>query len=160
MFSGAILPVAALATLSGCAASVSPQDAEGGPTFIQMPVTQQGLLGATPQLLSAAFGKPALLRVEGPAQVWLYHGAGCGLNLVLYPDTAGTPRVALAAPTADGGDAASCSAALARDHVAGAVQPMADQIAAPPAATPVALPSPSPAAPSAAADGLEPPSSS
>jgi hypothetical protein len=156
MFFGVIVPLAAFATLPGCVTDASTQSAEGGPTFIQMPVSQQGLMGATPQLLSAAFGKPALLRVEGTAQVWLYHDAGCGLNLVLYPDSAGTPRVAMAAPTQDGGDPAACSAALARDHVAGAVQPIADQAAAPP----VSLPGNMSAAPSAAADSLEPPSSS
>jgi hypothetical protein len=158
MILGAILPITVLVTLSGCTTGAASQDAEGGPTFIQMPVSQQGLLGATPQLLSAAFGKPAILRVEGTAQVWLYHDSGCGLNLVLYPDTTGTPRVALAAPTEDGGDPAACSASLARDHVAGTAQPMAEQIA--PGATPVSLPGPAQAAPSAATDGLEPPSSS
>jgi hypothetical protein len=127
--------------------------ADGGPTFIQMPVDSQGLVGATPQILSAAFGKPAILRVDGSAQVWLYHDSGCGLNLVLYPDRAGTPRVAMAAPIDGDGTASACSAALARDHVAGVSQG-ALETAAPPAATlPVAVPP-------AAGDALERPSSS
>jgi hypothetical protein len=108
---------AALLGIAGCAPT-DVQAQAGGPTFMEMPLNQAGLVGATPQLLDAAFGKPAILRTEGTAQVWLYHDAGCGLNLVLYPDNTGTPRVAMAAPTADGADPAACSASLARDHVA------------------------------------------
>jgi hypothetical protein len=146
------LPILAVSTLCGCAAPDT-QMADGGPTFIQMPVNSDGLVGATPQILNAAFGKPAILRIDGSAQVWLYHDSGCGLNLVLYPDRAGTPRVAMAAPTDGDASAAGCSAALARDHVAGLGQPPL-QMAAPPA---VAAPA---AAPAAAGDALERPSSS
>ncbi len=62
--------------------------------------------------LDAEFGKPVLLRVDGTAQVWLYHSAVCGLNLILYPDNAGVPRVADAVP--DNGDPASCMESLQR----------------------------------------------
>jgi hypothetical protein len=147
--------------------------ADSGPSFIQMPADAQGLVGATPQSLSAAFGHPAILRVEGTAQVWLYHESGCGLNLVLYPDAAGTPRVAMAAPTDAGGNAAACSAALARDHLAGLDQPVAESqapapLAPPPASIPAALPVVAPPGASEAgsrldgpgAAGLERPSSS
>jgi hypothetical protein len=126
-----------------------------------MPV--DSLVGATPQSLSAAFGRPAILRVDGAAQVWLYHDAGCGLNLVLYPDGTGTPRVAMASPTEDGGDAAACSAALERDHVAGLARPVAQtQVAIPepaaePVAEPVAQPQPALVQPSVADPSLDGP---
>ena len=71
------------------------------------------LVGATPATLSSAFGPPSLRRVDGTAQAWLYHSAVCGLNLILYPDRSGTPRVALAVP--DNGDPVSCTASLRRD---------------------------------------------
>jgi len=155
-FSTAILPVIALIALSGCAGSPSPQDADGGPSFIQMPGDGQ-LVGATAQVLDAAFGKPAILRVDGAAQVWLYHDGECGLNLVLYPDNAGTPRVAMAAPT-EGGDAAACSAALERDHVAGLTRPVDDAgPAMPEASLPFAAPLAPAARPSVGEPGLDGP---
>ncbi len=84
---------------------------------MQAPLDGEGLVGSTPQILSAEFGKPALLRVDGTAQVWLYHTAGCGLNLILYPDSSGTPRVAMVTPTADTSLPAQCTASLQRAHV-------------------------------------------
>ena len=75
-------------------------------------MTARSLVGATPALLHAQFGPPALLRVDGAAQVWLYHSQVCGLNLILYPDHAGIPRVATAVP--DHGDAEACVASMAR----------------------------------------------
>jgi hypothetical protein len=158
------LQIIASASLTGCAAPGNDESA-GGPSFIQMPGESRGLVGATPQYLSAAFGQPAILRVDGTAQVWLYHAGDCGLNLILYPDSAGTPRVAMAAPTDDGADINACSAALARAHVAAAGAPL-PALAQPlpaaiipaavrqPAAAPVVLPA------GAAGDGLERASSS
>jgi hypothetical protein len=84
---------------------------------MQAPIAAQGLVGSTPQILNAEFGKPALLRVDGTAQVWLYHAAGCGLNLILYPDSSGTPRVALVTPTDDSILPAQCTATLQHAHV-------------------------------------------
>ncbi len=37
----------------------------------------------------AALGEPALRREEGGASVWLYSGAGCHLDIVLYPSREG-----------------------------------------------------------------------
>jgi hypothetical protein len=155
--------VGLLASLAACAAPPD-QDADaGGPTFIQSPASTIGLVGATPQMLAAAFGQPALLRVDGPAQVWLYHAGGCGLNLILYPDTGGTPRVATAAPT-DDADLAACSTALARAHAAAgtpitaAVTPAA-ALTSRPAAPPPAAPA-SALEPAVGDDGLERPASS
>jgi hypothetical protein len=82
-----------------------------------MPAPPPTLIGSTPRVLDAEFGQPTLLRVDGAAQVWLYHSASCGLNLILYPDGRGVPRVALA--TAADGSAAigDCPASLEQSHI-------------------------------------------
>jgi len=74
------------------------------------PLNPESLVGSTPEVLNAQFGAPVLRRVDGTAQVWLYHSDVCGLNLILYPDRTGTPRVTVAVP--DNGDPASCMASL------------------------------------------------
>ncbi len=162
------LQLAACATLSGCVPPGAGPGDSGGPTFLQMPVNQQALLGATPQLLESEFGQPTLLRVDGTAQVWLYHAPDCGLNLILYPDNAGTPRVAMAAPTDDGGDAATCTATLQRAHAdAGTTLSAGTQLSIVPAAVDISPPpaaasprAPTPENPGAATDGMERASSS
>jgi hypothetical protein len=89
---------------------------------MQAPMNAEGLVGSTPQILNAEFGKPTLLRTEGTAQVWLYHAPDCGLNLILYPDSNGTPRVALVTPTADSAVPGQCTASLQRAHVDAALE--------------------------------------
>ncbi len=93
-------------SLAGCAT----MPAQTAATTPAMLLNAHGLVGATPTMLNAEFGQPALLRVDGTAQVWLYHSAVCGLNLILYTDHAGVPRVADAVP--DDGDPARCMASL------------------------------------------------
>ncbi|MGO9817759.1 MAG: hypothetical protein ACLPJJ_02330 [Acidocella sp.] len=93
--------------LASCAAP-GPQLSDAGPGI---PTSAQGLVGSTPQVLDADFGQPALRRVDGSAQVWLYHSPVCGLNVFLYPDSSGVPRVAAAVP--DNGDPVSCMQSLA-----------------------------------------------
>ncbi|MDE8344475.1 MAG: hypothetical protein POG24_11730, partial [Acidocella sp.] len=109
------MPILALAGLVGCAPV--PAQTSDNASFIQAPSDPQALVGATPAVLNAEFGQPALRRVDGSAQVWLYHSTACGLNLVLYPDASGTPRVAMVEPTADSGTASGCTTALQRAHV-------------------------------------------
>jgi hypothetical protein len=79
------------------------------------------LVGATPGSLTASFGAPVLRRVDGTAQVWLYHSSTCGLNLILYPDAGGTPRVADAVP--DNGDPTACVASLQRSLPVASMEP-------------------------------------
>jgi hypothetical protein len=102
------LAVAAVAImlLSGCTVTQTQTADFGAPL-------DGGLLGATPATLSSTFGPPELRRVDGSAQVWLYHSPVCGLDLILYPDQRGTPRVTMAVP--NNGDPASCAASLRRD---------------------------------------------
>jgi hypothetical protein len=101
---------AGLCNLAAC--SAPPQPATNVATFLQPPIETQGLIGSTPAILNAEFGEPSLRRVDGPAQVWLYHSPVCGLNLILYPDASGTPRVATAVP--DNDDPVRCMQSLQR----------------------------------------------
>jgi hypothetical protein len=101
----------ALALVVGCA---QPQVATTSNynNFTPPPVNPATLVGSTPAVLNAEFGQPVLRRIDGSAQVWLYHSSVCGLNLILYPDSAGVPRVADAVP--DSNDPVSCMASLQR----------------------------------------------
>ncbi len=106
--------------LAGCAQGpAQTAQTESSPPLL----TVADLVGATPATLDAAFGHPALLRVDGPAQVWLYHSSVCGLDLILYPDAAGIPRVAAAVP--DNGDPARCTLSLEHATTAAALEPSA-----------------------------------
>ncbi len=116
----AAIVLAGLAALTGCAPSSS---APGSAiTFLQAPMDAEGLVGSTPDVLTAEFGQPVLRRVDGAAQVWLYHAGRCGLNLILYPDNAGTPRVAMVTPTADTAEPGQCTTDLQRAHVDAALE--------------------------------------
>jgi hypothetical protein len=77
------------------------------------PAAASELVGAAPEAVLARLGPPALRRQEGDAQVWLYAGRACQLDLILYP-TAGGPRVAHAAARA-GGTAQRTEGACLRD---------------------------------------------
>lgn len=79
------------------------------------------LLGATPEAVRAALGEPMLRRAEGPAQVWLYSGGGCQLDIVLYAGASG-PRVAHVQARA-GGLAQRSEASCLRDISAQAAHP-------------------------------------
>jgi hypothetical protein len=110
--------IAAL-TLAGCAGGTDQADLS--PYADPLAILPNGnVVGVTPTILTAEFGQPALLRVDGPAQVWLYHSATCGLNLILYPDNTGTPRVKEAVP--DNGNAAACMASIRRSVTAAALE--------------------------------------
>lgn len=113
----ALAAAVAAAALAGCASP--PAETSQAPVFSPL-LTAQSLVGATPARLSAEFGQPILRRIDGPAQVWLYHSEVCGLNLILYPDRNGTPRVTTAVP--DNGDAASCTASLQQSTTAAALE--------------------------------------
>jgi hypothetical protein len=112
----------ALIFLIGCTPPQQTADDPVGVSPNASLASAQNLIGSTPAVLDAEFGQPALLRVDGTAQVWLYHASGCGLNLILYPDTSGVPRVAMVT-AADGSDEpASCTASLLQAHVDAALE--------------------------------------
>jgi hypothetical protein len=90
------------------------------------------LLGATPEAVRATLGEPMLRRAEGQAQVWLYSGGGCQLDIVLYAGASG-PRVAHVQARA-GGLAQRSEASCLRDISAQAASP---RRAAPPEPRPL-----------------------
>jgi hypothetical protein len=65
------------------------------------PGSVAALLGQTQEAVLAALGPPARRRPEGQAEIWLYQGPRCALDLILYRDRA-TARVAWAAARASG----------------------------------------------------------
>ena len=99
--------LAALAGLTGCADQPMQAGLDGGGGAA---VNPQALVGSTPQMLAAEFGRPVLRRVDGPAQVWLYRSRICGMDVFLYPDKTGAPRVADVVP--DSPDPARCLRSL------------------------------------------------
>jgi hypothetical protein len=92
------------------AAPIPPRPAAAGPTSALQrvvaptgpaPAGATGLLGAGPEALRRWLGEPALRRPEGGAEVWLYAGTACALDLVLYQSAEGL-RVTHAAARASG----------------------------------------------------------
>ena len=51
--------------------------------------TAGNLLGANPTKLEQWLGKPGMVRLDDPAQVWQYRGQGCVLDVYLYPGSDG-----------------------------------------------------------------------
>jgi len=90
----------------------------GGPAPRSLPAPRvaSALLGASPEAVRAELGEPMLRREEGPAEVWLYSGGGCQLDIVMYPSEAG-PRVAHVQARA-GGLAQRTEASCLRDLAA------------------------------------------
>jgi hypothetical protein len=83
-------------------ATPTPEAAPGG-----RPAAAAQLLGLGPDLLRRWLGEPSLRRAEGEAEVWLYAGDACALDLVLYPETGGGVgrlRVGHAAARANGAE--------------------------------------------------------
>jgi len=130
-----------LTSLSACTAPAQTASIQTGTA--QIASAPQNLIGSTPQVLTAEFGQPVLLRVDGTAQVWLYQSPSCGLNLILYPDSAGVPRVALATAADGSSTIGDCPASLQQSHID----------------TELNIPTPS-ASSGPAATALEPPASS
>jgi hypothetical protein len=73
---------AAATTPTGLAAQSSPRRA-ATVTKLPLPLPSQ-LLGMTPVRVSALLGQPELIRIEPPAQVWLYRNQTCIFHVYLY----------------------------------------------------------------------------
>ena len=110
-----LFTLAGLGGLGACAAQ--PKIAAGN----DLPQSEQALKGSTPQVLDADFGQPSLRRTDGQAQVWLYHSPICGMNVFLYPDAHGVPRVAVIVPNA-GDNPQSCMQSLEKPTTAAALE--------------------------------------
>jgi hypothetical protein len=70
------------------------------------------LIGAGPGELRRLLGEPSLRRTEGEAEVWLYAGGGCALDLILYQEASAGLRVAHAAARANGAEPRTEAACL------------------------------------------------
>ncbi|MGC9269252.1 hypothetical protein [Acidiphilium sp.] len=97
--------------LAGC--SATPRQTVIGADQALVPVT---LVGTTDTRLRADLGRPALQRVDGSAQVWLYDSPVCRLNVILYPGPGGVPQVSAAMPMPHGVSATSCVASLEQNR--------------------------------------------
>jgi len=51
--------------------------------------TAGNLLGANPSKLEQWLGKPGMVRLDDPAQVWQYRAQGCVVDVYLYPSSDG-----------------------------------------------------------------------
>ncbi len=87
------------------------------------PLAAAQLLGAAPEALRRWLGEPVLRRPEGPAEIWLYAGQDCALDLVLYRE-GGQLRVAHAAARANGAAAQTEGACLRQISAAAAGRPV------------------------------------
>ena len=61
---------------------VTPDGATGAASFTP---TAGNLVGADPAKLEQWLGKPGLVRLDDPAQVWQYRGQGCVVDVYFYP---------------------------------------------------------------------------
>ncbi|MDN3566222.1 hypothetical protein ACFQY5_12115 [Paeniroseomonas aquatica] len=91
----------AAARLVGTSAGLA--EPRSPPPATAAPAAAAQLLGVEPEALRRWLGEPSLRRREGGAEVWLYAGAACALDLVLYPQ-AGRLRVAHAGARASGAE--------------------------------------------------------
>ena len=112
-----VISVTTLGLLGACALPAAPT----APLDAALPVSEQALKGSSPQVLDADLGAPALRRVDGPAQVWLYQSPSCGMNVFLFPDAHGVPRVAAIVPNA-GDNPQSCMQSLEKPTTAAALE--------------------------------------
>jgi hypothetical protein len=75
------------ASMAPTTATASQPDAtpDGAPGTASFPPTAGNLVGADPAKLEQWLGKPGLVRLDEPAQVWQYRGQGCVVDVYFYP---------------------------------------------------------------------------
>jgi hypothetical protein len=91
---------ASLAPLAATPVALPVLPAAAEPVAAQ-PVAATQFLGLGPEGLRRWLGEPSFRRREGTAEIWLYAGPVCALDLVLYPED-GRLRVSHAAARASG----------------------------------------------------------
>jgi hypothetical protein len=83
------------------------------PALTGTPTQAQQLLGQPPAVLRRLLGQPRLRRQEGDAEIWLYQGPFCHLDVMLYGDAGGADlRVAYATARAAGAERRTEAACL------------------------------------------------
>ncbi|WP_426954835.1 hypothetical protein [Muricoccus radiodurans] len=95
------------------APSTPPAPAEGAPRPTgRAPGAVAALLGQTPDGVLGTLGRPTLRRPEGTAEIWLYQGQNCAVDVILYRAGNAGPRVAWAAARASGTESRTEAACL------------------------------------------------
>jgi len=89
------------ATIAGLGAPPPVPAREAATAPRAAPGSVAALLGQTPGSVVSTLGQPTRRRPEGEAEIWLYQGTNCALDVVIYREAAG-PRVAWAAARAAG----------------------------------------------------------
>jgi hypothetical protein len=73
---------------SAPATAASPDELASAPAASFTP-TAGNLMGADPAKLERWLGKPGLVRLDDPAQVWQYRAQGCVVDVYFYPSGGG-----------------------------------------------------------------------
>ena len=113
-----LLALLTLGTLTACAQQAVTEN--NTPAYAPN-MSEQALKGATADILTADFGPPMLLREDGPAQVWLYQTPICNLDVFLYKDAFGIPRVN-ALVISDGANVQDCLLGLTQSTTTTALE--------------------------------------
>ncbi|WP_421707325.1 hypothetical protein [Algihabitans sp.] len=104
-FTPMVAALAAILGLAGCATGQSERasgPAQGGGLYgveassvveVSPPRVPSELIGAAPERLLAALGRPNVQRREQPAEVWQYESRDCVLDVFLYAVTADNVQV-------------------------------------------------------------------
>lgn len=95
---------ASIASLDAAPAATRPLPSaptSNAPAGRGAPGSVSSLLGQSREGVIAVLGPPTRRRPEGEAEIWLYQGPNCALDVVLYRENR-TPRVAWAAARASG----------------------------------------------------------
>ncbi|MFH5923165.1 hypothetical protein [Roseomonas xinghualingensis] len=87
------------ASMTSLGAPPSPPSAPA--TGRASPGSVAALMGQPPDAVIAALGQPTRRRPEGDAEIWLYQGRNCALDVILY-GSRNTARVTWAAARANG----------------------------------------------------------
>lgn len=89
---------------------------DGGAPAPARAVDPSVLMGLNAPALAAKLGDPALLRRDGPAQIWQYRSTGCIVDLFLYDGARGfeVTHVELRGPAFDDGTGPACIGAMAK----------------------------------------------
>ena len=114
-------PAVAPAAPRHAAATARPRNPDEAPGT--RPTAAAQLMGAAPEVLRRWLGEPTRRRPEGPAEIWLYAGADCALDVVLYRQGSQL-RVAHAAARASGTAAQTEGACLRQISTAAAGRPV------------------------------------
>jgi len=109
----AVRPISAImpSPLQGVRTLALPDGPENRRPADAPPASAAELLGLGPEGLRHRLGEPVLRRAEGTAEIWLYTGPACALDLVLYRES-GRLRVAHAAARASGAEPRTEAACL------------------------------------------------